>query len=103
MWKPDPSQIITAEQKAAEARAARLVPLSPRQLWLVASRIGITKVQVLALVDVMEDQEAASDLRIEITEATTFERGHPAMDDLAGLLAIPAEQFDDLWIWAATF
>lgn len=103
MWTPDPAIIITAEANAAAARAALFVPLSPRQLWLAAARIGVSKDQVLGLVDAMADQEAAADLRIEITEATSYERNHPAMDDLAGLLAIPVQQFDDLWIWAVGF
>lgn len=77
--------------------------LSPRQLWLVASRIGITKNQVLALVDDMEDQAAAADLRIEINEATSYHRIHSAVVELAELLEIPTGQFDDLWLWAATF
>ncbi len=101
MWAPDPSQIITAEQKVAAARAASLRPLSPRQLWLAAARIAITKDQVLAMVDAMEDQEAALDLQIEINEAPQYERDHPAMDDLRDLMGIPPEQFDDLWIWAS--
>ena len=101
MWTPDPAIIVTAEAKEAAARAAQLVPLSPRQLWLAAARIGITKDQVLALVDAMEDAEAAADLRIEISEATHFERAHAAMSDLAQLLGIPQAQFDDLWIWAS--
>ena len=101
MWTPDPAIIITAEDKAAAARSAQLVPLSPRQLWLAAARIGVTKDQVLTQVDAMEDAEAAADLRIEIAEATRFDREHPAMDELAGLLEIPTAQFDDLWIWAA--
>ncbi len=83
-----------------EIRAAMPV-LSPRQLWLAAARISITKDQVLAMVDAMEDQEAALDLQIEINEAPQYERDHPAMDDLRDLMGIPPEQFDDLWIWAS--
>ena len=103
MWTPDPSDIITAEQKAASARAEAMTPLTRRQLWLAAARIGVTKEEVLALVAAMADQEAATDLKIEIEEAQSYERDHPAMDDLAALLAIDPLQFDDLWIWAAQF
>lgn len=101
MWTPDASIIITASQKAAEARAAALRPLTPRQLWMAAARIGVSKEQVLSMIDAMEDQEAAIDLKIEINEAREYRRDHSSMDDIAGLMQVPAEQFDDLWIWAA--
>ncbi|MCF1481653.1 MULTISPECIES: hypothetical protein [Rhizobium/Agrobacterium group] len=77
--------------------------LTPRQFWLAASRINVSKADVLALVDAMDDKQAAADLRIEITEAVSFERSNPAIDELAVLLGISGEQLDSLWVWAAGF
>ncbi|MCF1436964.1 hypothetical protein GOZ97_00075 [Agrobacterium vitis] len=77
--------------------------LTPRQFWLAASRIDVSKADVLALVDAVDDKQAAADLRIEITEAVSFERSNPAIDELAVLLGISGEQLDSLWVWAAGF
>lgn len=82
---------------------AAMPALSPRQFWLAASRINITKADVLAQVDAMTDKQAASDLRIEITETVSFQRSNPAIDQLATLLGIPPEELDSLWTWAAGF
>jgi hypothetical protein len=91
-----------AGQVASEPVTDTTLPfLTPRQLWLAAARIGVTKDQVLTMIDAMDDQEAALDLKIEINEALVYERDHPAMDDLRDLMGIPPEQFDDLWIWAS--
>lgn len=84
---------------------APLVPVkravTPRQLWLAASSIGVSKADVLAQIDAMTDAAARDWLRIEITEASLYEPDHPAIDDLRALLGIPQAQFDDLWIWAS--
>lgn len=82
---------------------AAMPALSPRQFWLAASRINITKADVLALVDAMGDKQAAADMRIEITETVSFQRTNPAVDQLATLLNIPPEQLDSLWTWAVQF
>lgn len=77
--------------------------ITSRQLWLAAYRtMALKKDDVIARTATMEDQEAAEELRIEIYEARTYERDHPAMDDLAALVGLPVEQFDALWRWAAT-
>jgi hypothetical protein len=80
-----------------------MTSLTARQFWLAASRINITKADVLALVDAMEDKDAADDLRIEVTETASFSRTNPAVDELASLLGITSEQLDSLWVWAAQF
>ena len=78
-------------------------PLTARQLWLAAYRtMALKEDDVIAMTATMEDQEAAEELRIEIRKAQTYERDHPAMDDLAALVGLPVEQFDALWRWAAT-
>lgn len=77
--------------------------LTSRQLWLAAYRtMALKEDDVIAMTATMEDQEAAEELRIEIRKAQTYERDHPAMDDLAALVGLPVEQFNALWRWAAT-
>lgn len=100
-WEDGELVVYEPPSPTLEEIRAAMPALSPRQLWLAAARINITKEQVLAMVDAMEDQEAALELKIEINEAPQYERDHPAMDDLRDLMGIPTEQFDDLWIWAA--
>lgn len=75
--------------------------LSARQFWLAASRIGVTKGQVVSLVEAMTDQEAAADLLIEVNESSTFSRSSLTISDLSGLLNIASNEIDDLWLWAA--
>jgi hypothetical protein len=80
---------------------SRMPSLTPRQLWLAAASIGVSKDQVLAKIDATFSGKDAVDLRIELTETVAFERSHPAISDLAGLLDVPADQLDSLWLWAA--
>jgi hypothetical protein len=93
---------VQPEPTLEQIRAA-MPTLSPRQFWLAASRIDITKDAVLAQVDAMEDKAASADMRIEVTETVSFQRTNPAVDELATLLGITAEQLDSLWVWAAEF
>lgn len=77
--------------------------ITSRQLWLAAYRtMALKEDDVIAMTATMEDQEAAEELRIEIRKAQTYERDHPAMDDLVALVGLPVEQFNALWRWAAT-
>jgi len=102
-WSVVAGEIIAAPGQTLEQNRAAMPTLTPRQFWLAASRINITKTDVLALVDAMEDKQAAADMRIEITETVSFQRTNPAIDQLATLLGITAEQLDSLWIWATQF
>lgn len=77
-------------------------PLTPRQLWLAALTAGVTKEQVVQQIDSITDQEEREWLRIELNEATMFDRSHPAIDTLSGMIGMPQEQLDTLWLWAAT-
>lgn len=80
--------------------------LTPRQLWLAAREISITKDQVLALIEAMpettpeeiDDKQVAM---IEIMEAPSYKRDHPLVAMLSGLVGLTPTELDDLWIWAA--
>lgn len=76
---------------------APIVPVSPRQIRQAMTRAGIRQ-QV-------EDAIAASndyDLKDWYEYATEFERGNPAVAQLAAALNISEQQLDDLWRLAAT-
>ncbi|MBB4954410.1 hypothetical protein H4S14_004175 [Agrobacterium vitis] len=102
-WSVVAGEIVAAPSPTLEQIRAAMPALSPRQFWLAASRINITKADVLVLVDAMEDKAAAADMRIEITETVSFQRTNDAVDQLATLLGITPEQLDSLWTWAAQF
>jgi hypothetical protein len=95
-------QLAYAPPPTLEEQRKSFPRLTPRQLWLAAASINISKDMVLAQATLSMSASDAVTFRIELTEATTFERTHPAMDDMAALLNIPSEQLDVLWLWAAS-
>src|SRR5690606_25074078 len=107
MWKPDPSQIITAEQRQAEAEAAaRLAafpPLSPEQFHAMLNITG-HRADVEAVLEAMSDPEnGAYDpvfvgvARARLDYATHFNRDDPLLETMADMIGLTAEQVDDLW------
>lgn len=83
---------------------AQMLPLTARRFWLAAASIGVTEDSAVASVQGMADLSDVdkADTIIELRKASEFDRLHPAIIDLSTALAIPAEQIDDLWIWAST-
>jgi len=113
---PDDTQEAHAELYAAVLAAGNItafVPptadevrqnmpvLSARQFWMAAAGAGVTKDQVLATASVIEDPLERSMTTVEISEATSFDRLHPTVVAMSVNFNIPAEQLDDLWLWAA--
>lgn len=98
------------EEALASAAPADTVPepevvmptLTPRQLWLAALQAGVTKAAVLAAVELVEDPEEREYMRIELNEATSYSRHHPAVEKLALIMNMPESQIDTLWVWAST-
>ncbi|MBZ5864349.1 hypothetical protein LAG72_24810 [Escherichia coli] len=78
--------------------------LSPCQLWLAALEIELTKAQVLADVATIGDAKLRATLEIELTEPPLegYVRDSFAVERLRELMAIPVDQFNTLWLWAAT-
>ena len=76
--------------------------ITPRQLWLVAAHINITKQQVLAHIDSMFNEQEAMLIKIEIEEAISFEYDHPVVSMIKQVFGINDEQFDSLWNWAVS-
>lgn len=102
MWTPEPADIITAEQRAAEAKKAMLVPLSPRQLRLVMLGIGITTDDIENQILSIEDETERSFAEIEWRWATQYDRNHWLVEYLRHEMQFEVDEFDDLWIWAAS-
>jgi hypothetical protein len=78
--------------------------LSPRQLWLAALEVNITKAQLLAQIDTIPDENLKARLQIELTEPPLegYVRGSFAVETLREMVDIPVEEFNTLWLWAAT-
>ncbi|WP_187971135.1 hypothetical protein [Aquibium microcysteis] len=70
-------------------------PLSARQIRLALASIGIAEPLVDA--KLVEDPLGT----IEWKHATEFRRTHPLVLALGASFALPEEQIDDLWRWAA--
>jgi len=88
------------EPTIEEIRAA-MPHITPRQFWIAASSIGVSKQDVLDVVATMTDEAEKIRMQIEILEATVYERTNPYIDDLSGVLGITGEQLDALWMWAS--
>ncbi|AUZ94745.1 tail fiber assembly protein [Agrobacterium phage Atu_ph02] len=78
--------------------------LSARQLWLMAYRIGVTKTQVIEMVENIPDDDTREIMLIELTEPPTkgYERNHPAVEVVRQMLDIDTETFDGYWQEAST-
>lgn len=76
--------------------------LTRRQLLLGLLSIDITESMVDAQIDLIVDVEERAYSRIEWKAASTFNRHHPLVDGLAIAFALPSEQVDTLWRWAAS-
>jgi hypothetical protein len=87
---------------AADPAALPFPDLTRRQLLLGLLSIDITESMVDAQIDLIADAEERAYSRIEWKAASTFNRHHPLVDGLAIAFALPSEQVDTLWRWAAS-
>ena len=111
MWSPDPTIIVTAEQKAAEvaaaARLAQFPHLEPDQFWF-GMRAGGYEADVRDWVASLNDPEspnynpvdwAAASAKLEF--AKYFERDHPLVHAAQQVIGITDAELDALWQFAA--
>lgn len=102
MWSPDPSVIITAEQKASEARAAqRLIDfpnLEPDQFWFAVRLQGLEEPlrEWIAGLDPLSYAMVSA----KVDFAKFFERDHPFILEALEALGIPENEFDAMWQYA---
>lgn len=83
------------------APVAPIGSLTKRQARLGLLSIGITTEDVEAHIASITDPMDRAAALIEWQDATTYDRNHPLVADLAAAFALPPEQVDDLWAWAS--
>lgn len=107
MWTPDPSNIITAAQKAREQaaadRLAQFPNLEPDQFWFVVRASGYEP-ELLAWVEAMKDEPspanwAAASAKLQF--AKFFERDHPFVEEAREAMGILSSHLDALWAYGA--
>lgn len=105
MWTPDPSIIITAEQKAAEAaiaeRLAQFPNLEPDQFWFVVRASGYEpelRSWVASLQDTDPVAWAAASAKLDF--AKFFERDHPFVEAAREAIGMSVQELDTLWQYA---
>lgn len=76
--------------------------LTRRQARLGLLSIGITVEDVEGHIAAIVDPADRAAALIEWQDATTYERDHALVADLATAFNLPAAQVDALWIWAAS-
>jgi len=112
MWSPDPSIIITAAQKAAEAAAtARKLAfpdLEPDQFWF-GLRLAGYEDAAWAWIDSLNDPDSSSynpvdwaSVSAKLEFAKYFERDHPLIVAAQDAIGISEAELDALWQFAAT-
>lgn len=102
MWTPNPEDVITADQRATEARQAQIVPLTPRQLRLVMVHIGLSETDVEAAIAAISGAEDRANAEVEWRWATQYQREHRLVEHLRAAMDFGKDEFDDLWIWAVS-
>lgn len=89
------------EPPVVEAPPVVLLSLTRRQLRLALLSIEVTAADVEAVIaDIVDPTERAAAL-IEWEDASSYERDHPLIADVAEAMELPPEQVDALWLWAA--
>lgn len=104
MWSPDPSIIVTAEQRAAEeaaaARKAEFPNLEPDQFWFIV-RVSGHEQDLRDWLETLDPvTRAAASSKLEF--AKYFERDHPFIEDARMALGITSEELDALWRYATS-
>lgn len=84
-----------------EQRRSMMPALSARQFWMAAANIDIDKDVIIAAIKAEMADGVDRKMMIAELESGSFERTNPTISDVMNLMDIPAEQIDDLWMWAA--
>lgn len=111
MWSPDPANIVTAEQRSAEAlaaaRKAEFPDLEPDQFWFVVRASGHEQ-GLRDWVASLNDLESPTynpvdwaQISAKLEFAKFFERDHPLVEAAREALGMTAGELDALWKYAA--
>lgn len=105
MWTPDPSTIVTAEMKAAEAaaaaRKAEFPNLEPDQFWGVLRATGYEQ-PLRDWIAAIEDPIQRGFVSAKLEFAKYFERDHPLVEEARLALGVSELELDDLWKFGAS-
>jgi hypothetical protein len=86
---------------ALPADDAKPPALTRRQLRLGLLSIGLTNDDIETHIASIEEPSERAAALIEWQDASSYERDHPVLVDVATALGLPPEQVDALWLWAA--
>lgn len=75
--------------------------LTRRQLRLGLRSQGITVADVEAIIAAIPDELERDNAHIEWSDATSYERGHPLVDQIGEAIGLTPEQIDGMWSAAA--
>ena len=104
MWTPSPEQIITREQREAEAaaaaRKAEFPNLEPDQFWGVLRATGYEQ-PLRDWIAAIEDPIQRGFVSAKLEFAKHFERDHPLIEEARLALGIDETELDDLWKFGA--
>lgn len=95
-WIAGGNPVVPYDPPTAEELREQMPPLTPRQLRLALASVGITEAAVDA--KLVGDTEG----QIEWKWASLYKRTHPLIETMGLAFALPPEQIDSLWEWAAT-
>lgn len=74
--------------------------LTKVQFWLAALNIGVTKADVLALINQIVDPIAREQATIMLEETTSYKRDDPFVIQFSTMMGISSNQLNTLWIQA---
>ena len=111
MWKPSLDDIVTAEQKAAQAaaevRRAQFPNLEPDRFWFALRAAGYEQ-DVRDWVTSLNDPNSPNYSPVDWASASAkleyakhFERDHPLVAAAAAVIGISEAELDALWQFAA--
>lgn len=73
-----------------------LLPITPRQFWLAAATVGVTEDAVRSAIEQLAEPDRTTGL-IEMRHATSFDRGHALVAQIAGAFDLDGDDLDTLW------
>ncbi len=100
-WTPEMQADWLATFPPVEPVVPILPTLTRRQLRLGLLSIGLTNDDIEAHIATIEDPIERAAAVIEWQDASTYERDHPVLVEVATALGLPPEQVDALWLWAS--
>lgn len=98
-------QLTPEEEAAVTASPVQPVvfpPLTKVQFWLAALNVGITKSDVLALINQIPDKPTREQATIMLEETVLYKRNDPFVLQFSQMMGISSSQLDQLWIGAST-